>query len=105
MACLINGDVEDRDHGLRLMEEYGVDGAMIATAAEKNPSVFRTADDGGKQHWRDVVRVYLEEALAVENRWGNTKFLLSQFIPGKEASYMQVSRCKNHEAFGEGSRF
>lgn len=80
VACLINGDVKDRADGLALMEQFGVDGAMIATAAEKNPSVFRP---DGAVPWRDVVGEYVETAIRVANRWGNTKFLLAQVIPGK----------------------
>jgi tRNA-dihydrouridine synthase 2 len=97
VACLLNGDVTSRDQGLQLMSEHGVDGAMIATAAEKNPSVFRAEADGGKQGWREIVAEYMVEAFAVENRWANTKFMLSQFIPGKDPLYMQIVKCKNHE--------
>jgi tRNA-dihydrouridine synthase 2 len=41
VPCLANGDVEDYNDGLRVMKEYNVDGAMIARAAEINPSCFR----------------------------------------------------------------
>jgi tRNA-dihydrouridine synthase 2 len=96
VACLMNGDVENRSQALQLMEEYGVDGAMIATAAEKNSSVFRAQADGGIAPWREVVRHYLEAALFVDNRWGNTKFLLAQLVPGKEDKYIGLQRCKSH---------
>jgi tRNA-dihydrouridine synthase 2 len=96
VACLMNGDVENREQALQLTEEYGVDGAMIATAAEKNPSVFRSEADGGVVPWREVVRHYVEAAMAVDNRWGNTKFLLAQLIPGKEDKFLGIQRCKSH---------
>ncbi|KAK0389588.1 hypothetical protein NLU13_3163 [Sarocladium strictum] len=97
VACLMNGDVETREEGLRLAEEFGADGAMIATAAEKNPSCFRTADDGGLLPWRDVVDQYLDLALEVDNHWANTKYLLSQMIPGKEPFYQLVVRSKGYK--------
>lgn len=96
VACLMNGDVTSRDEGVNLADEYGVDGAMIATAAEANSSVFRTKEQGGLAPWQDVVREYLELAMSVENKWTNTKFLLSQLIPGKSPSYTRVQMSKSH---------
>lgn len=95
VACLMNGDVYSRDQAMDLIKEYGVDGAMIATTAEKNPSVFRSVADGGMIPWEQLVREFMEDALAVENRWANTKFMLSQFIPGKSPVYMEATRAKN----------
>ena len=96
VACLMNGDVASREHGLALAEEYGVDGGMIATAAEANSSVFRRAEDGGLLSWREVVEEYFQIALSVENKWGNTKFLLSQLMPGKHSLYQQVQMSKSY---------
>lgn len=93
VACLINGDVENYEHGLKLMQEFGVDGAMIATAAERNSSVFRRESDGGKAPWQDVVKQYVIFTLDVDNRWGNTKYLLSQLIPGKLDAYKKMNKC------------
>jgi tRNA-dihydrouridine synthase 2 len=84
VACLMNGDVFDRDGARALVDEYGVDGAMIATAAEKNPSCFRGADDGGLAPWDEVVHRYLRTSMEVGNRFSNTKYLLVQMIPGKK---------------------
>ena len=88
VACLMNGDVKNKDEARRLAKEYGADGAMIATAAESNPSCFRTAEEGGLLPWQQVVTEYMKTALEVDNKFGNTKFLLSQLMPGKE----QVNR-------------
>ncbi|KAK4220176.1 tRNA-dihydrouridine(20) synthase [NAD(P)+] [Rhypophila decipiens] len=83
VACVMNGDVESRDHAAVLMEEYGTDGAMIATSAEKNPSCFRTAQDGGLENWKEVVKHYLKFAMEVGNKVGNTKYSLGMLIEGK----------------------
>ncbi|ODH26346.1 hypothetical protein ACO22_04674 [Paracoccidioides brasiliensis] len=58
VAILMNGDVESRDHALKLMKEYGVDGAMIATSAEANSSCFRTGGQGGLVHWRELEKMF-----------------------------------------------
>ncbi len=96
VACLMNGDVKNRDEALQLVQEYRVDGAMIATAAEANSSVFRTQEEGGLLPWKEVVLEYVKTALEVENKWGNTKFLLSQLMPGKAEVYRRVVGCKSY---------
>ncbi|KAH8675338.1 tRNA-dihydrouridine synthase [Xylariales sp. PMI_506] len=96
VACVMNGDVEDRDQGLELMKEFGTDGAMIATCAEKNSSCFRSQADGGMASWEEVAEVYLRCAMDVENKFGNTKYLLCQIIPGKQPAYKKISPCKSY---------
>lgn len=96
VACLMNGDVKDKDEALQLAKEFNVDGAMIATAAEANPTCFRTRAEGGLLPWREVVTEYVKTALEVENKWGNTKFLLSQLMPGKSHVYRKVVSCHGY---------
>lgn len=96
VACLMNGDVKNKDEALQLIRDYGVDGAMIATAAEANPSCFRTANEGGLLPWKEVATEYVKIALHVENKFGNTKFLLSQLLPGKLAMYKRLASCRSY---------
>lgn len=96
VACVMNGDVYSRDEALELMKEFGADGAMIATAAETNPSVFRPGSEGGKAEWDEVVKEYVKTAMEVENRWGNTKYLLGQMIPGKQQVYKKMMATKSY---------
>lgn len=98
VACLMNGDVTNRDEALKLVEEYGVDGAMIATAAEANPSCFRTQEAGGLLPWKEVVREYMRIALETDHKWGNTKFLLTQLIPGKATEYRRCCSSRTYRA-------
>ena len=104
VACLMNGDVVSREQAEELVREYGVDGAMIATAAEANPSCFRRKDEGGLVHWRVLAEECLRIALEVENKFGNTKFILGSLIPGKEGLRRMVSMAKSYrevcEMFG-----
>ena len=101
VACVMNGDVTSRKEALQLIHEFNVDGAMIATEAEKNPSCFRPDAEGGphewKSAWREVVTEYMRLALQVENRWGNTKYLLNQMIPGKNKFHADMTRSKNYQ--------
>jgi len=96
VACLMNGDVENRAQAEQLISEFGVDGAMIATAAEKNSSCFRTEANGGLAPWKEVIEEYLKQCLEVENRWGNTKFLLNHLVPGKLPVYRQITSTKSY---------
>ncbi len=96
VACLMNGDVTSREQGLELAKDFGVDGAMIATAAEANSSVFRTKEQGGLLPWQEVVKDYLELAMSVENKFGNTKFLLSQLMPGKSPIYQPLQKSRSY---------
>lgn len=96
VACVMNGDVKNKDEALELIQEYGVDGSMLATAAEANPSCFRTAEQGGLLPWREVVTEYIKTALDTGNRYGNTKFLLTQLMPGKADVYRTVTSSKSY---------
>jgi len=98
VACLMNGDVETREQAEQLIKEFGVDGAMIATAAEANSSCFRSKADGGLAPWREVVENYVKTALEVENRWGNTKYLLGHLVPGRDFVHRGIQSCKSYKA-------
>ena len=96
VACVVNGDVTSRDEALALMKEYNVDGAMIATAAEANPSCFRSEAEGGLLPWRDVAHAYVQACIEVENRFGNTKYLLNILVPGKNKDLQHSRSSKSH---------
>lgn len=96
VACLMNGDVENRAQAEQLIAEFGVDGAMIATAAETNSSCFRSKADGGLAPWKEVVEEYIKTAMEVDNRWGNTKYLLTHIIPGKQPVYREITSSKSY---------
>ncbi|RMZ81185.1 hypothetical protein DV737_g2678, partial [Chaetothyriales sp. CBS 132003] len=96
VACLVNGDIASREQGEQLAKDFGVDGAMIATAAEANSSVFRPAAQGGKAPWQEVVEEYVKLAISVENKFGNTKFLLSQLMHTKSPTYQPVQQSRTY---------
>ncbi|KAJ5114959.1 Aldolase-type TIM barrel [Penicillium alfredii] len=96
VACVMNGDVASRDQALDLMSEYGVDGAMIATAAEANSSCFRSEADGGLLPWREVAYAYMRFCIESENRLGNTKYLLNMLIPGKNKEFKAAKASRTY---------
>jgi tRNA-dihydrouridine synthase 2 len=42
------------------------------------------------------VEQYIKTSLAVENRWGNTKYLLNHLIPGKRPEYKLVTTSNSY---------
>lgn len=96
VACLMNGDITSRDEALRLAREYGVDGAMIAVAAQSDFSVFRSDAQGGRAPWQEVVREYAKLALSVENHFSNTKHMFGRMIPGKSSEFLACQSAKGY---------
>ncbi|KAG5363064.1 tRNA-dihydrouridine(20) synthase [NAD(P)+] [Yarrowia sp. B02] len=95
ITCLVNGDVEGRHELADLQEKYGVDGAMIARAAEANASCFRHE---GMLPWQQVAKEYLEICREYDNFFQNTKYCLTRMIPGKSPSYKVVASLKDVES-------
>jgi tRNA-dihydrouridine synthase 2 len=96
VACLLNGDVDDKDHAKHLVQKFGVDGCMIARAAETNPSCFRTQAEGGRIAWSEMVEEYMRAAMETENRCGNTKYVLGSLVPGRSPKYQPVIQSRSY---------
>lgn len=57
----INGDIPDRQTGLKLVEEYGVDGVMIGRGVFKNPFAFeKEQKEHTSQEMLDLLRLHLD---------------------------------------------
>jgi len=57
----INGDIPDRHTGLKLVQQYGVDGVMIGRGVFKNPFAFeRVQKDHSSKELLDLLRVHLD---------------------------------------------
>lgn len=99
VACFVNGDVSGRWELNKLMDEFQVDGAMIARGAESNPSCFARGLSGpaGLVPWLDVSREYFRFCRQFDNHFSNTKFCLLRFIPGKNSLYQHVAKSKTTE--------
>lgn len=95
ITCLVNGDVEGRHELAGLQEKYGVDGAMIARAAEANASCFRAE---GLLPWQQVTKEYLDICREYDNFYQNTKYCLTRMIPGKSPCYKKVATLKDNES-------
>lgn len=57
----INGDILDRQAGLKLVEQYGVDGVMIGRGIFKNPFAFeKEPKDHSSKELLDLLRLHLD---------------------------------------------
>lgn len=57
----INGDIPDRETGLKLVEQYGVDGVMIGRGIFKNPFAFeKEPKEHSTQEYLDLLRLQLD---------------------------------------------
>lgn len=57
----INGDIPDRQTGLKLVEQYGVDGVMIGRGVFKNPFAFeKEPREHSSKELLDLLRVHLD---------------------------------------------
>ncbi|KAK6363096.1 hypothetical protein TWF730_000541 [Orbilia blumenaviensis] len=93
----VNGDIKGWDDAQEVIKEYNIDGgAMIAIAAESNPSCFIPNHLGGPKPWREVVTEYVRIAMSVENPISNTKFCLLNMVPGKNEMHKILSRAKTY---------
>lgn len=93
----VNGDIKGWDDAQQVIKEYGIEGgAMIAIAAESNPSCFIPNHLGGPKPWREVVTEYMLIAMSVENPISNTKFCLLNMVPGKNEMHKVLSKAKTY---------
>lgn len=98
VACLLNGDVADRDHATSFVARYGVDGCMIARGAEANPSCFRS---GKLVPMRDISREFVQLCGKFGFPASHAKYCLTQMIPGKDPLYQKVIRAKALSDFND----
>ncbi|KAF3229397.1 hypothetical protein TWF106_004315 [Orbilia oligospora] len=98
----VNGDIKGWDDAQRVIKEYDIEGgAMIAIAAESNPSCFVPNHLGGPKPWREVVTEYMLIAMSVENPISNTKFCILNMVPGKNEVHKVLSRAKTYRELCE----
>jgi tRNA-dihydrouridine synthase len=62
----INGDIKDRQHGLELVEKYGVDGIMIGRGIFHNPFAFETEK---REHSREELLALLSLQLDLFDKY------------------------------------
>lgn len=57
----INGDILDREMGLKLVEQYGVDGVMIGRGIFKNPFAFeKEPQEHSSEEYLNLLRLHLD---------------------------------------------
>lgn len=75
----INGDIRDRQHGLELVEKYGVNGIMIGRGIFHNPFAFETE---GREHSREELITLLNLHLDLFDKY-STELEPRRFEPLK----------------------
>ncbi|MGV9001957.1 MAG: tRNA dihydrouridine synthase [Candidatus Saccharimonadaceae bacterium] len=56
----INGDIRDREHGLELVEKYGVDGIMIGRGVFANPYAFTAGHKPTREEIMGLLNYHLD---------------------------------------------
>lgn len=64
----INGDIRDRQHGLKLVEKYGVDGVMIGRGIFHNPFAFEVE---AREHSREELLELLNYQLDLFDKYND----------------------------------
>ncbi len=71
----INGDIRDRQHGMELVEKYGIDGVMIGRGIFHNPFAFEhEARPHSMEELLDLLRFQLDEHDKYSVELGPRKF-------------------------------
>ncbi|KAJ1971901.1 tRNA-dihydrouridine synthase 2 [Dimargaris xerosporica] len=96
IPVIVNGDVFRFEDIARAKEITGASSVMIARGAQSNPSIF-SAQGPTDSHL--VARQYIAIAMAIHNRFQNTKYTLMQMYPyTKSKEYQLLTRAKTNEA-------
>lgn len=98
VLCFLSGDVEKYSDLQELMDKYGIDGAIIARAAQANPSCF---DPNGMVPWHQIAKEFYETCEEYDNHVSNTKFCLAQMIPGKSQVFQKLHQSKTMDQIKE----
>lgn len=98
VSFIINGAILNREDFERLQSQFGAScGGMIAEKAEQNPTVFSK----NPLAWHDCVREYIDIAEENANFFGNSKYMLTRMVPGKDSWYQVIIRAKTYENIRE----
>jgi len=101
VPVIANGDCFGRDDTTRLRAETGAHSVMIATAAEKNLSCFRSGRPLADTE-TELAPAYIALARYLKNPWGNSKHCLSQFSSPRSGTFTDVSRITGTVALVNG---
>lgn len=102
VTFIINGQVKSYDDYKHLQEQFDSDvGAMIASAAEINPTCFHKS---GSLPWYTTIKEYIKFTNDFNNHPANTKYCLTRMIPNdknKNKIYHLVTKAKTAQEFSD----
>lgn len=100
VTFIINGKVESYQDYAGLQEQYGEDvGAMVASAAEKNPTCF---NKDGPLPWYTAAKEFVRFAQQFTHHPANTKYCLARMVPNdhnKNKIYHLITKASSGEQF------
>lgn len=102
VSFIINGSVQSYQDYLDLQEKYGPKvGAMVASAAELNPTCF---SKDGQLSWWAVAKEFMRFANQFNNHISNTKYCLNRMIPNTKNQniiYQLLQKARTPETVSE----
>lgn len=98
VSCIVNGGIKGYADYKEIQKTYGEDvGAMVAEAAEQNPTVFSQ----NPYHWAKAAKCFDKYARQFGNFYINSKFCLARIVPGKAKIYQRLAKCKSPQSISE----
>ncbi|VEU22965.1 DEKNAAC104087 [Brettanomyces naardenensis] len=95
VSLIVNGGIRNYDNYKEIQSKYGSDvGCMIASAAERNVSCFRSQ---GQLNWPQVAKDYIETATRYNNHPSNIKYCLLRMVPGTASIHPVLNGLKESE--------
>jgi tRNA-dihydrouridine synthase len=70
---VINGDIEDRAHGVKIAQQTGADGVMIGRGIFKNPYCFAQNDPWPSMDEESKIRLYQKHVELFISTWVDVK--------------------------------
>lgn len=103
-----NGDVSSRQHGLELIEEYGLDGVMVGRGVFQDPFVFSDDSPWESYSKKDRIKLFAKQVALFGETWLDNerpihtlnkfcKIYINGFDGAKEMreQFMQASSCED----------
>lgn len=93
---IINGDIRDREHGLEIVQQYGVDGVMIGRGIFQNPFAFARIE-GRESRESELVTPFLDASATSQQRGAKEEQLAPNGVERKDGGSEQTQYNRSGE--------
>jgi tRNA-dihydrouridine synthase 2 len=99
VPIVLNGDLYTRNDIESMKERSGVDGIMLARPALYNTSLFasRSTNKMSMSTKREVIQVYLQQALLYQSHYKNVKYILCEMLSHRRTPSQRVPELPLHD--------